>query len=126
LSSPSSLKVEDDDEDEKENDMIMVCIADEDTVRGFRLAGLPGEIAATAEEAAGALAAAARPNCGVIILTEQIAGAIRPLVEQIRFERERPLIVEIPGPGGPSAGHQSLRQLVQEAVGIHLETEKGN
>jgi V/A-type H+-transporting ATPase subunit F len=107
--------------------MKLHCIADEDTLRGFRLAGVPGEIAATAEEAAGALAAAAaRPDCGVIILTEQIAGAIRPLVEQIRFERERPLIVEIPGPGGPATGHKSLRQLVQDAVGIHLETEKGN
>jgi V/A-type H+-transporting ATPase subunit F len=124
----SFLKVEDDDndDDENENDMIMICIADEDTVRGFRLAGVPGEVVSTATEATTAVeAAATQPDCGVIILTEKIAGTIRPLVDQIRFERERPLIVEIAGPEGEAPGRKSLRQLVQEAVGIHLEPEKG-
>ena len=103
------------------------CIADEDTVRGFRLAGVPGEVASAAPEAAAAIQAAARrPDCGVIILTEKIADAMRPLVTQLRFERERPLIVVIPGPEGPAEARKSLRQLVQEAVGIRLEPEKGN
>lgn len=103
------------------------CIADEDTVRGFRLAGVSGEVAAAPSEAAAAIQAAARrPDCGVIILTEKVADAMRPLVEQLRFERERPLIVVIPGPDGPAQERKSLRQLVQEAVGVRLEPEKGN
>jgi V/A-type H+-transporting ATPase subunit F len=97
------------------------CIADEDTVRGFRLAGVLGEIATTAREASAAVQAATeRPDCGIIILTEKIADAIRPLVEQIRFERERPLIVIVPGPEGAAHERKSLRQLVQEAVGIRV------
>ena len=103
------------------------CIADEDTVRGFRLAGVSGEVATDARSAAAAVqAATGQPDCGVIILTEKTADAIRPLLNQIRFERERPLIIEIPGPGGAPHERKNLRQLVQEAVGIRLEPEKGN
>lgn len=106
--------------------MKLHCIADEDTVRGFRLAGVAGEAVSDATEAAAAVEAAARTDCGVIIVTEKIADAIRPLVDEIRFERECPLIVEIPGPEGALPGRKSLRQLVQEAVGLRLEPEKGD
>jgi V/A-type H+-transporting ATPase subunit F len=103
------------------------CIADEDTVRGFRLAGVAGRAVTSAPEAELATkSVAAQPDCGIIILTEKVADGIRPLLEQIRFEWERPLIVEIPGPEGPLPGRKSLRQLVQEAVGLHLDLEKGN
>ena len=69
--------------------------------------------------------AVAQRDCAVIILTETVADSIRPQVERIRFESQQPLIVEIPGPDGPLPGRKSLRQLAQEAVGIHIE-EKGN
>jgi len=101
------------------------CIADENTVRGFRLAGLSGEVVMAGPEAAAAVErAAARPDCGVIVLTEKIADGIRSLVEQLRFERERPVVVIIAGPEGSSQERKSLRQLVQDAVGIRLEPEK--
>lgn len=101
--------------------MKLVCIADEDTVRGFRLAGVAGQVAATAGQAAAALEqAAALADCGIVILTEQVADGIRGQVETIRLERDRPLIVEIPGPEGARPGRKSLRQFVQEAVGIRL------
>ena len=101
------------------------CIADEDTVRGFRLAGVSGEVAAGPAEAAAAVRKAiAQPDCGVIILTGKTADAIRSSLDQIRFERDRPLIIEIPGPEGPGSGRKSLRQWVQESVGIRLEPEK--
>ena len=107
--------------------MKFYCIADEDTVRGFRLAGVSGEVATTAGETIAAVQAAPeRPDCAVLILTEKTADTIRPLLNQIRFERERPLIIEIPGPEGPTHERKNLRQLVQEAVGIRLEPEKGS
>lgn len=95
-------------------------------MRGFRLAGVSGEVATPLSAAAAVERAAHQPDCGILILTHNIADTIRPLVDQIRFERERPLIVEIPGLEGPLAGRKSLRQLAQEAVGIHLEMEKGD
>jgi len=98
------------------------CIADEDTVRGFLLGGVEGEAVATAEQAAAALAgAASRSEHGIIVLTEAVASLIRPQVEALRLERDRPLLVEIPGPDGPLPGRKSLRQFVQEAVGVRLE-----
>ena len=105
--------------------MKFYCIADEDTVRGFRLAGVSGKAVNSAAATVEAIARAAQSDYGVLILTETVADIIRPLADEIRFERERPLIVEIPGPEGKLAERKDLRQLVQEAVGIHLEAEEG-
>lgn len=101
--------------------MKFYCIADEETVRGFRLAGIGVRIAATAEEALIAIDdTAVLPDCGVIIITEKVAAWVWPQVEKIRLMRDRPLIVEIPGPEGPLPGSKSLREFVQEAVGVSV------
>jgi V/A-type H+-transporting ATPase subunit F len=101
------------------------CIADEDTVRGFRLAGVEGESVLTSHEASDALTRAVkRPNIGIVILTQSVAADIREQVDEIRAERERPLLVEVPGPQGPLPGRKTLRQFVQEAVGIRIGQEE--
>lgn len=101
--------------------MKLFCIADETTVRGFRLAGIPGQVVATPTQAAAAInQAVEQPDCGLIILTQSLAAAIRRQVETIQLERERPLIVEIPGPEGPTPGRTSLRALAQEAAGVRV------
>lgn len=105
--------------------MKFYCIADETTVRGFRLAGISGQVANSATEAAAAVkTAAARGDCGVIILAEKVASGIAPLVDQIRYQQNRPLIAVIPGPDGPAEERKSLRALVQEAVGVHLDADR--
>ncbi len=101
--------------------MKFFCIGDEDTVRGFRLAGISAHIATTAEEAQIAIDdAATLSDCGIVIITEKVASWIRPQVEMIRLERDRPLIVEIPGPEGPLSGRKGLHEFVQEAVGVKV------
>ncbi len=101
------------------------CIADEDTVRGFRMAGIDGEAVATVAEAEQAVRRAAEnPSIGILILTDLVAADIREIVDEIRVERTRPLIAEIPGPGGPMPGRKTLQQLVQEAVGIRIGQEE--
>lgn len=106
--------------------MKFYCIADENTVRGFRLAGLDGQVVTSASQAAVAVEAlASRPDCGILILSEKVATGIRTQVDQFRLERKRPLIVEIPGPEGPVTSRKSLRQFVQEAVGMRVGLEKG-
>jgi V/A-type H+-transporting ATPase subunit F len=85
------------------------------------LAGIVTHVAETAEQARGAIdEASAQPDCGVIIITENLAGLIRSHIEMIRIARDRLLIVEIPGPDGPMSKRKSLRELVQEAVGISV------
>ena len=101
--------------------MKFYCIADEDTVRGFRLAGVAGEAVTTAVQAATALAGAvARADCGVVVLTERVAADLHAEVEAIRWDRERPLVVVIAGPEGTLPGRKSLRQIANEAVGIRV------
>lgn len=90
-------------------------------MRGFRLAGIAGQVVTRADQAAAAVEqAAARSDHGVIVLTEKVAAGIRQQVDTIRLEGDRPLVVEIPGPEGPLPGRKSLRQFVQEAVGIQV------
>ncbi|HEY3276128.1 MAG TPA: V-type ATP synthase subunit F [Syntrophorhabdaceae bacterium] len=99
--------------------MQFVCIGDEETAQGFRLAGITVMVVSTAEEASTAMEdSLARPDCGMVIITQTAASLIRPKVEEIRLERDHPLIVEIPGPDGPLPGRRSLREFVAEAVGV--------
>ena len=105
--------------------MKFYCIGDEDTVRGFRLAGVDGQAVANEEESAVALQDAVRQaDVGVVIITDAVVASIRSRVDAIRLQCEQPLLVEIPGPMGPIAGRKSLRQLVQEAVGIRISQEE--
>lgn len=102
--------------------MRFYCIADEDTVRGFRLAGIAGQAVSSASEAEDAVKNfAEQGDCGVIILTQNVAAKIAKLVETFRLERDRPVVVEIPGPEGSTAGHRSLRQMMEEAVGLRID-----
>ena len=105
--------------------MKFYCIADADTVRGFRLAGVAGEAVESDAEAAEALARAARrPDLGIVILTDPVAAGIRDEVDALRMGRARPLVVEVPGPDGRMPGRKTLRQFVQEAVGIRIGQEE--
>ena len=101
--------------------MQFYCIADEVTARGFRLAGIRAHGVSTAEEARAAIHdTVARIDYAVIIITEKVALWVRPEIETIRLGRDCPLIVEIPGPEGPLSERKSLREFVQEAVGMRV------
>jgi len=102
------------------------CIADDDTLRGFRLAGVDGRAVQTAGETRQAIEDALRmPDCGIIIVTYAVADTVRDLIDTVRLERDRPLIIVIPGPGGAPAEARGLRGFVQEAVGIRLSQSEG-
>ena len=77
-------------------DLRFYCIGDEETARGFRLAGVEGRAVESPDETAAALEeAAARADCGVIIITKAAAGLAREKVDELRLERAKPLVVEI-------------------------------
>jgi len=96
-------------------------IGDEDTVLGFRFAGVPGEVVQTPDQARAALERFKRPGDVVIlIVTETVADMAREEVNALRFDFELPLLVEVPGPGGPSPQRKDLLALIREAVGIKV------
>jgi len=96
-------------------------IGDEDTVLGFRFAGVPGEVVQTPDQARAALERFKHPGDVVIlIVTETVADMAREEVNALRFDFELPLLVEVPGPGGPSPQRKDLLALIREAVGIKV------
>lgn len=76
--------------------MKFYCVGGEDLVRGFRLAGVDGRVVSGPAEAEAALAAAAAmPDCGVVILGAEAAGLGDARVRELKLGRARPLIVEV-------------------------------
>ena len=100
------------------------CIADEDTVRGFRLAGVPGRTVASPQEAAAALRnAAADRDLGLLLLGTSVADGIRDQVEAIRLACDHPAIAEIPAPGGAVSDRGGMLRNAYRTVGIPLMEE---
>ncbi len=96
-------------------------IGDEDTVLGFRYAGIPGEVAADAAAAREAFERVIRlPDVAIVIIADRVADTIRPMVNAQRFGGVMPLVVEVPGPDGPSPEREDLLALIREAVGIRV------
>ena len=99
--------------------MKFYVIGDEDTVLGFRLAGVDGEIVRTAGETKEALERAFQmEDLGVIIIPERLAGAVRQQVDQYVYKTTFPLIIEIPDRFGPVEGRPEIRDLIRAAVGV--------
>jgi V/A-type H+-transporting ATPase subunit F len=96
-------------------------IGDEDTVLGFRLAGIKGRVVKTPEESKAALEQAFQEEgLGVVIIPERIASPIRQHVDRFVYKTTFPLIIEIPDGQGPMEDRGSIRDLIRTAVGVHL------
>ena len=96
-------------------------IGDEDTVLGFRLAGVEGVIVRTPEEVREELERAFQtPGIGVIILTERIAETVRAQVNQYLYKSALPLVIEVPDWHGPMEGRKTVKEMIRAAVGVQL------
>lgn len=96
-------------------------IGDEDTVLGFGMVGVSGQVADNAEDARRAFdAAITDKDTSIIIITEPIADMIRPIVDKYVFTVSFPLIVEIPDRHGPKPGRPGIKEMVNTAIGIKL------
>ena len=101
--------------------MDLFIIGETDAVLGFAYAGVPGAVVETAEEARRVFDEVIEADRSrILIITESAAGLIREDVDRVRFEAERPVIVEIPGPEGPAPDRRTLLELIREAIGIRV------
>lgn len=92
-----------------------------DTKMGMRIAGIEGVVANGAEEALSALEnAAADENIAVVLMTEKLVELCHDKVYDIKLNRRRPLIVEIPDRHGNSGVIDTISRYVEEAIGIKL------
>ena len=92
-----------------------------DTQLGMRIAGIEGVIAHTREEVLASLGkAVADESIAVVLMTEKLVKLCHDKVYEIKLNRRRPLIVEIPDRHGDSDVIASISQYVEEAIGIKL------
>lgn len=92
-----------------------------DTRVGMRIAGIEGVFAHTGQEAEAALdEACADENIAVVLMTEKLADMCRKKVYDIKLNRRRPLVVEIPDRNGKSSAAEAISRYVEEAIGVKL------
>jgi len=96
-------------------------IGDEDTVLGFGIVGVSGQVAVNAEEAMAAFQAILKDKeiC-IIIITEKVADMIRTTVDRYLFTESFPLIVEIPDRQGRDPARPGIKEMANRAIGIKL------
>lgn len=92
-----------------------------DTHMGMRMAGIRGVIAHTREEAAEAIdRAAADPEIGILLITEQLAALCQDQLTPLKASSRTPLVVEVPNRGSSGHAGDTITRYIQEAIGIKL------
>lgn len=92
-----------------------------DAVLGFGLVGVRGWAVDTAQEANQALDEALQdPEAGIILVTEDVAELVGPRMDELMMRSTVPLVVQIPGPQGPSPDRASLSEVIRRAIGVRL------
>ncbi|MEE4195008.1 MAG: V-type ATP synthase subunit F [Anaerolineae bacterium] len=90
-----------------------------EAVQGFALVGIQGQIAQTAEEVNAALDHALEiEDLGIIFVTEDAAALVKTRINQLKYESEIPLVVEIPSPDPSVEKRDSLNEIIERAIGI--------
>ena len=100
----------------------MFLISDKtDTLMGMRLAGVAGVQVKTKEDAeAEILKAVSDPELAILMVTAALTELCRDLVVDRKLNYKRPLLIEVPDPGGAGGVVSALERYVSEAVGIKL------
>lgn len=91
-----------------------------DTRVGLRLAGVPGCIVNTADEARGAFELALAEQYAILFVTEKVASLVPDIMQNLRSNPEFPLVVEIPDRHGSTRDADYLTKYVQEAIGVKM------
>ena len=101
--------------------MKVYVIGHPEAVQGFALVGVQGEIALNAEEANAALdRALALKDVGIVLVTDDVAAMVESRIEQLKFHSEIPLVIEIPGPNSDASHQDSLKAVIERAIGIKI------
>jgi len=104
----------------------IAVIADEDTVVGFRLAGVVRtHVHSDPARTEAFIRDMMTKNVGVVVITHAVAAQIPGFVDRLRREKGRvePIIVEIPDKGGPLEYDDGLRKMIRRVVGTDMVLE---
>ena len=92
-----------------------------DTQMGMRIAGVEGIVVHSADEVNEALdKAVSDEEIAVVLMTQKSATLSPERVYDIKLNRRRPLVVEIPDRHGSGSVSEAIGRYVEEAIGIKL------
>jgi V/A-type H+-transporting ATPase subunit F len=92
-----------------------------DTQTGMRLAGIDGVVVHERDEFVDALKSAVSDReIGVVLITVKLSKLAPEVVDDIKLNRQRPLIVEIPDRHGRGKEDDFILKYVREAIGLKL------
>ena len=102
--------------------MKMYLISDNiDTWTGMRLAGVDGAVVHERDELKRELdKVLADKSIGIILLTEKFGREFPEIIDNVKLERNLPLIVEIPDRHGTGRKPDFITSYVNEAMGLKL------
>jgi len=100
-------------------------IADENTILGFRFAGIQGSKADDRETALAAFRQVlARNDCRVLLVSNKVGMMIEAELTAHRLLSEPPYVVQVDDIWGTKTDRPTLDQMIQEAVGIKIVREQ--
>lgn len=92
-----------------------------DTLMGMRLSGIEGVLAESdAEVKSALLSAMENPEIGIILITEKLSAKCPALIKDLKLNRARPLIVEIPDRHAEGRSKGSISRYISEAIGVKI------
>lgn len=92
-----------------------------DTLVGMRFAGIEGTVAHETAEVRNALINAMdNSDIGIVLITEKLVQLCPDLIYDLKLNRKRPLIVEIPDRHGSGRANDSITRYVREAIGVKI------
>ena len=92
-----------------------------DTKMGMRFAGIDCVVVHTELEVTRELTKAMeREDVAVILMTETLVSLCPDLIYDLKLNRKKPLIVEIPDRHGNGRTKDSITKYVQDAIGVKL------
>jgi V/A-type H+-transporting ATPase subunit F len=99
-------------------------IGDEDTVLGYRFAGVSGDAVEDATQAKMAFENALKdPSITVLLVTEAVEDMIPEIVMRHRMDAKPPYLAVVQDIWGPRGGRKSLQELINDAVGVRLSSD---
>lgn len=92
-----------------------------DTHTGLRMAGIEGVVVhGKAETEELIRAALLEEDIGVLLVTEKLASLCPALINEIKLNYLRPLLVVIPDRHGTTRPPDSITRYIREAIGVKL------
>ncbi len=101
--------------------MKLIVLGDKETSLLFGLSGMESRIIENQEDAINEIKKIRKSKSfGLIVVTERVAEWARELINQMRFSKELPLVIDIPDSKGHIEGLKNLADYIREAVGIRI------